>query len=107
MTGTADLVALHEALDPPFNPLHDQVQGPDPATELEDHALQRFDVGIEVNVPPLALPQVPFSAVARVAHCITSPLSLLVHDHVQGPDPATGEDVLPIPQSLVVGFVVA
>lgn len=74
-----DFVALQEALDPPFIPLHDQVQGPEPATELGDPVPQRFVVGIEVNDHPFALPQVPCILVLQEA--VVPPLEP-IQDHV-------------------------
>lgn len=54
-----DLVALQEALEPPFVPLQVQDQGPVPDTVLAVPELQRLALGAEGKEPPFADQQVP------------------------------------------------
>ena len=53
--------ALQEALEPLQEPLHDQVQGPEPETALALPALQRLEEGAEDEATPLAEPQTPLT----------------------------------------------
>jgi hypothetical protein len=55
------LLAAHCAVVPPFNPAHDHFQGPVPATVEAVPAVQRFVVGADNTVVPLADPHEPFT----------------------------------------------
>lgn len=60
--GTEGVVifALHEAVEPPFEPIHDQDHGHIPVTEDGVPVLQRFVVGVVGTVVPFADPHAPF-----------------------------------------------
>src|SRR5258706_7688100 len=49
------------ALPPPFEPRHDQVQGPEPETAVAVPAVQRFAVGAWDTGVPFAEPHTPFT----------------------------------------------
>jgi hypothetical protein len=57
-----EIFALQVAVDPPFEPLQDQDQGPLPATALAVPALQRL-VGTPESVCPFEDPQAPLIGV--------------------------------------------
>ena len=72
--------AEHEALVPPLLPaqLHDQ--GPLPATVEAEPVEQRLVVGAVLTVVPLAVPQVPFTAVGALGSFVATQLAP-AHDH--------------------------
>lgn len=57
LTGNAPVE--QEAVVPVFNPVQDQVQGPDPETEEAVPAVQRLVEGAELKLAPLEDPQAP------------------------------------------------
>jgi len=63
------LVALHEAFEPSFTPVHSQVQGPEPLTEPAVPALHKF-VGADESSFPLSLPHTPFTILGAL-HVVT------------------------------------
>jgi hypothetical protein len=56
--------ALQLAVVPPFEPAHDHVQGPVPATAEGAPTLQSHEEGVEATLVPLVGPQTPFTGAA-------------------------------------------
>lgn len=75
------LLAEHEALEPPPEPLQVQFQGPEPVTALADPVEQRLAVGAELTVVPLAEPHAPLTATTLLAEQVAV-------DPVGVPEPA-------------------
>jgi hypothetical protein len=71
---TACRLAEQLAFVPPSTPWHVQDQGPEPLTVVGVPALQRFDVGAEVNVAPLLLPQTPLTGWTLMEKIVPIPL---------------------------------
>ena len=91
------LFAEQLAVEPPPEPVHDQLHGPEPETLEAEPALQRFVVGAEATVVPLAEPQEPFTTVAVAVavfdaeQLAVEPPPEPVHDQLHGPEPETLE----------------
>jgi hypothetical protein len=91
-------------LVPPFEPLHDQLKGPEPVTADADPALQRFAVGADGTGIPLAVPQAPFTGVGvkeAEQDAVVPPL-LPAQVQLNGPVPVT-TDAVPAWHKLAVG----
>lgn len=58
---TTTFAAVQEAVVPPFDPIHDHVQGPEPATVDEVPVAQRFVAGTEESVWLCEVPQTPLT----------------------------------------------
>ena len=91
------------ALVPPFDPVQFQDQGPEPLTVVAVPALQRFEVGEEVNVAPLLLPHTPLVGWGALAEQLAfvppfDPAQVQFH----GPEPLTVVG-FPVLQRFVVG----
>jgi len=100
--------AEQEAVVPPLEPEHDQLQGPEPVTDEAVPILQRLMVGAEARVAPLDEPHAPLTggggdwgASCAEQLAVVPPLEP-AHDQSQGPVPVTDEAV-PVLQRLVVG----
>ena len=59
LTGESVKYAVQMAVEPPFNPVHVQFQGPYPVAVVALPAAQKLVVGATANEPPLLDPQVP------------------------------------------------
>jgi hypothetical protein len=97
-----------DALVPPFEPVHDQVNGPAPETDDAVPAVQRLVVGALATSVLFALPQAPLTAVCvkLAEHDALVPPFEPAQDQLQGPLPLTVEAV-PAVQRLVVGALVS
>lgn len=62
LTEVLVLLAEHDAVVPPLEPVHDHVHGPVPDTAVAVPAEQRFVVGAVLTVEPFEGPQAPFTA---------------------------------------------
>lgn len=91
------------AVAPPFCPTQLQFHGPEPLTEEAVPLLHRLDVGVEVNVAPLLLPQAPFTRSLAEQTAVVPPFCP-PQVQFQGPAPATEEGV-PLLQRFAVGSV--
>jgi len=83
--------ALQLNVDPPLEPKHDHVHGPEPETELAAPEVHSPKAGAVDTVVPLLEPQAPLTGPsARLAaqEAVAPPLEP-GHDHVHGPDPET------------------
>jgi hypothetical protein len=69
LTGVAvtPFCAVHDAVVPPFDPVHVQFHGPVPSTVVAVPVEQRPVVGVEVNVAPLDPPHTPVTGCGAVA----------------------------------------
>lgn len=104
---SADLAAVHFAVDPPFAPSHVQLHGPVPVTAVGAPVVQKLVVGAVVNVPLSLLPQVPLTGagVKLAEHVAVAPPLVPVHVQFHGPVPVIVVAV-PVLQKLIVGAVV-
>src|SRR5665648_519657 len=88
------MFAKHEAVEPPPEPIHDQVQGPVPEVPEYAPRLQKFVVGAVNEVVPFEAPQEPLTTgVFAALHDALDPPYKPRHDQVQGPVPAKDEYV--------------
>lgn len=93
--------AEHETVLPPVEPAQVHDQGPEPETALLVPELQRFTVGVEVGVLPLAEPQEPDSGAEQEA---VLPPSLPLQVQIQEPVPDTDTvEALPEEHRFFVG----
>ncbi|OGA46664.1 MAG: hypothetical protein A3G25_20725 [Betaproteobacteria bacterium RIFCSPLOWO2_12_FULL_63_13] len=91
LTGTGARFAEQDAVEPPLEPEHDHVHGPEPETELADPELHSPALGAEDALAPSLEPQAPLTGTgARLAEqdAVEPPLEP-EHDHVHGPEPET------------------
>ena len=83
------IFALQLSSDPPFDPSHDQLHGPDPDMPEKFPWLQYPDEGVDEYVPPSEGPHTPLTApAARFAlqKSFDPPFDPL-HDQLHGPEP--------------------
>jgi len=88
---------------PPYEPVHSQVQGPEPETAEGEPLEQRFSVGAVYEEVPFEEPQVPSRGTPPVEQEAESPPYCPAQVQVQGPLPET-EDAVPVAQRLVEGI---
>lgn len=98
-------LAEHDAVEPPFDPLHVHVHGPVPATADADPAEHNPLAGALAAVVPFDAPQAP-SVFNGAEHDAFVPPPEPLHDQVKGPDPDTAVAV-PKPHNPDAGAVYA
>ena len=89
LTGVIVLLAEQFAVEPPFVPLHDQYQGPEPEIPLDVPELHSPAVGVLENDPPFEYPHCPLTgddALYAEQFAVEPPLVPL-HDQYHGPVP--------------------
>jgi hypothetical protein len=100
------LLALHEAVAPPFVPLHVHDHGPVPESSDGIPAEQKLVVGADTNDPPFEVPHTPTIGVGAIVllalHEAVAPPFVPLHVHDHGPVPESTE-ALPAEQRLEDG----
>ena len=91
LTEVTVLYAEQLTVDPPFVPLHDQYQGPEPEIPLAVPELHSPELGALVNEPPFEYPHCPLTGVTVLfaEQLEVEPPFVPLHDQYQGPVPET------------------